>query len=73
MPIGASQQILPVAVAVAVGDGVQRCAQCDGGVGLLRLTEDIAAVVIGVECGMVDAVLYCFQRLTFYLFSSIFM
>ena len=49
LSIVAGQQILPVAVAVTVGDGVLHRAQRAGGVGVLRLTEDIAAVVVGVD------------------------
>ena len=52
MPIVVGQQILPIAVAVTVGDGIQRRAQRAGGVGILRLTEDIAAVVVGVSSGI---------------------
>ena len=49
MVIIAGQQILPITVAATVGDGIQRRAQRAGGVGILRLTEDIAAVVVGVN------------------------
>ena len=49
LSIVAGQQILPIAVAVAIGDGIQRRAQRVGGVGVLGLTEDIAAVVVGVD------------------------
>ena len=45
----AGQQILPRAVAIAVGDGIQCRAQCAGGVGILRLAEDITTVVVGVD------------------------
>ena len=48
LSIVASQQILPSGI-VAVGDGIQRRAQRAGGVGVLGLTEDIAAVVVGVD------------------------
>ena len=45
----AGQQILPRAVAIAIGDGVQCRAQRARGVGILRLAEDVAAVVVGVD------------------------
>ena len=38
------QQILPGAVPIAVGDGVLHRAQRAGGVGILLLAEDVAAV-----------------------------
>lgn len=44
----AGQQILPSGI-ITIGDGIQRRAQRAGGVGILRLTEDIAAVVVGVN------------------------
>ena len=49
LSIIAGQQILPRAVAIAVGDGIQCCAQRAGGVDILRLAEDITTVVVGVD------------------------
>ena len=49
LSVVAGEQILPCAVAVAVGDGIQRRAQRARGVGILRLAEDVAAVVVGVD------------------------
>ena len=49
LSIIAGEQILPRAVAIAVGDGIQCRAQRARGVGILRLAEDVAAVVVGVD------------------------
>ena len=49
LPSVAGQQIAPLTIPVAIGDGIQCCAQRAGGVGILRFSEDIAAVVIGVD------------------------
>ena len=49
LSIIAGQRVLPRAVAITIGDGIQCCAQRAGGVGILRLAEDIAAVVVGVD------------------------
>ena len=43
------QQIAPLTIPVAIGNGVQCRAQRARGVGILRLAEDIAAVVVGVD------------------------
>ena len=48
LSIVASQQILPSGI-IAIGDGIQRRAQRAGGVVVFGLTEDIAAVVVGVN------------------------
>ena len=49
LSIIAGQRVLPRAVAITIGDGIQCCAQRAGGVGILRLAEDIATVVVGVD------------------------
>ena len=49
LSVVAGEQILPCAVAIAVGVGIQCRAQRAGGVGILRLAEDITAVVVGVD------------------------
>ena len=51
LSIIAGQQILPRTVAVAIGDGIQCCAQRTGGVGIFRLAENVAAVIVGVDNG----------------------
>ena len=68
LSIVAGQQILPITVAVTIGDGVQRRAQCAGGVGVLRLTEDIAAVVVGVDGTYERAEIYSLISLPSQLF-----
>ena len=49
LSVVAGEQILPRAITVTIGDGVQCRAQRAGGVGILRLAEDVAAVVVGVD------------------------
>ena len=49
LPVIAGQQILPRAVTITIGDGVQCRAQRAGGVGILLLCEDITTVVVGVD------------------------
>ena len=43
------QQIAPLTIPVAIGDGVQCRTQRARGIGILRLAEDVAAVVVGVD------------------------
>lgn len=49
LSIIAGQRVLLRAVAITIGDGIQCRTQRAGGVGILRLAEDIAAVVVGVD------------------------
>ena len=49
LSIIAGQQILPRAITVTIGDGIQRSTQRTSCVGILLLCEDIAAVVVGVD------------------------
>ena len=48
LPADACQQIAPTRVAVAIGNGAHRRAEGSGGVGILRLAPDVAAVIVGV-------------------------
>ena len=48
LAVDAREQIAPARVAVAVGDGAHRCAETSGGVGVLRLAPDVAAVIVGI-------------------------
>lgn len=43
-----SQLILPVAVAIGIRNGLNRGTQRAGGVSILRLAGDAAAVVVGI-------------------------
>ena len=49
LPADARQQIAPTRVAVAVVDGAHRRAEGSGGVGVLRLALDVAAVIVGIR------------------------
>ena len=49
LSVVAGQQILPYAVTITIGDGIQCRAQRARGVGILRLAEDVATVVVGVD------------------------
>ena len=48
LPADARQQIAPTRVAVAVGDGARRRAETSVRIGVLRLTLDVAAVIVGI-------------------------
>ena len=45
----ARQQIAPTRVAVAIGNGTHRRAETSGRIGVLRLTLDVAAVIVGIR------------------------
>ena len=45
----ARQQIAPARVAVAIGDGAHRRAEGSVRIGVLRLTLDVAAVIVGIR------------------------
>ena len=49
LPADARQQIAPARVAVAVGDGAHRRAETSGRIGVLRLAQDVAAVIVGIR------------------------
>ena len=44
----AREQVTPRGVVVAIGNGTHRRAEGSGGVGILRLAPDVAAVIVGV-------------------------
>ena len=43
------QQVAPTRVAVAVVDGAHRRAETSGRIGILRLAQDVAAVIVGIR------------------------
>ena len=45
----AREQVAPARVAVAVVDGTHRRAETSGGVGILRLAQDVPAAVVGIR------------------------
>ena len=44
----AREQVAPRGVAVAVSDGAHRRAETSGRIGVLRLAQDVAAVIVGI-------------------------
>ena len=51
LPADAREQIAPARVAVAVSDGAHRRAETSGRIDILRLAQNVPAVVIGVAWG----------------------
>ena len=49
LPADARQQIAPARVAVTVGDGAHRRAEGSGRIGVLRLAQDVPAVIVGIR------------------------
>ena len=49
LPADAREQIAPRGVVVAIGNGTHRCAETSGRIGVLRLTPDVAAVIVGIR------------------------
>ena len=49
LPADARKQIAPARVAVAVVDGTHRRAETSGRIGVLRLAQDVAAVIVGIR------------------------
>ena len=45
----AREQVTPRGVVVAIGNGTHRRAEGSGGVGILRLAPDVAAVIVGIR------------------------
>ena len=48
-PVIRRQQVSPLAVVVAIGDGAPHCTQRTGGIGIFFFAENIAAIVIGID------------------------
>ena len=48
LPADAREQVAPARIAVAVGDGAHRRAEGSGRIGVLRLAQDVAAVIVGI-------------------------
>ena len=49
LAVDAREQVAPACVAVAVGNGAHRRAETSGRIGILRLTLDVAAVIVGIR------------------------
>ena len=45
----AREQIAPRGVVVAIGNGTHRCAETSGRIGVLRLAQDVPAVIVGIR------------------------
>ena len=49
LPVDAREQVAPACIAVAVGDGAHRRAEGSGRIGVLRLAQDVPAVIVGIR------------------------
>ena len=49
LPADAREQVAPRGVVVAIGNGAHRRAEGSGRIGILRLTLDVAAVIVGIR------------------------
>ena len=45
----AREQVAPACVAVSIGNGALRCAETSGRIGVLRLAQDVPAVIVGIR------------------------
>ena len=49
LPADAREQVAPACVTVSIGNGALRRAEISGRIGILRLTLDVAAVIVGIR------------------------
>ena len=49
LAVDAREQVAPARVAVAVVDGALRRAETSGRIGVLRLAQDVPAVIVGIR------------------------